>query len=133
MSRKKSLPVVIALVLTLAVAIPTALAGNGKGNRNGKPTAASASATLVATPNELRAGDHFDVSGCGYDTSLGNVVLGFGGGSWGSPLDAAGCFTIPHIPVGGDNPTPGTYPVTAYQYVKSRWTAVAQTTVTILP
>ena len=38
--------------------------------------------TLTATPNVLHAGDYFTVNGCGYDTSLGNVVIGFTGGSW---------------------------------------------------
>src|SRR5215208_4594721 len=50
--------------------------------------------TLVATPSRLQAGDSFSVSGCGYDTSFGNVKIGFTGGSWGSALDSNGCFTI---------------------------------------
>ena len=116
--------------------VPNGGGGNGNaGNNNGGGGQGGGgdrySGTLSATPNELRAGDYFDVSGCGYDESLGNVVVGFGGGGWGSPLDG-GCFTIPHIPVGGDNPTPGTYPVTAYQSVNGKWTEVAQTTVTVL-
>ncbi|HEX5579125.1 MAG TPA: hypothetical protein VFY43_05610, partial [Candidatus Limnocylindria bacterium] len=54
--------------------------------------------TLVANPSSLRAGDSFTVGGCGYDTRLGNVIVGFTGGSWGSPLDADGCFSISEIP-----------------------------------
>jgi hypothetical protein len=67
------------------------------------------STTLTATPNVLHAGDYFDVSGCGYDTDMGNVIIGFTGGGWGSPLDENGCFTIPDIPaLSGDTLAPGT-------------------------
>ena len=71
----------------------------------------------------LHAGDYFTVSGCGYDTSLGNVVVGFTGGSWGSALDSNGCFTITGIPAPlGDTLPAGTYSVTASQYVRNKWT-----------
>jgi len=119
---------VFAAILTVVaiVAGPATAGGKSHGPRNARY------GTLVATPNELRAGDFFDVSGCGYESEYGNVLLGFGGGGWGSPLNEASCFTISNIPVGGDNPTPGTYPVTAYQWVKNKWTATGETTVTIL-
>jgi hypothetical protein len=89
--------------------------------------------TLTATPNVLHAGDSFTVSGCGYDTSLGNVIIGFTGGSCGSPLDADGCFSIPGIPaLSGDTLPDGTYDVSAYQYVHKRWVESGETTVTVV-
>jgi hypothetical protein len=79
------------------------------------------------------AGDYFTVIGCGYDTSLGNVVVGFTGGSWGSPLDANGCFTIPDIPaLSGDTLPAGTYEVPAYQHVRGKLTETGDTTVTVV-
>ncbi len=90
--------------------------------------------TLTATPNVLHAGDHFTVSGCGYSSTYGNVIVGFTGGSWGSSLDANGCFSIADIPaLSGDTLPPGTYEVEAYQYVHKRWTETGDTTVTVIP
>lgn len=90
--------------------------------------------TLTATPNTLRAGDSFDVSGCGYDPSLGNVIVSFTGGGWGSSLDAYGCFTIPGIPaLSGDTLPAGTYEVRALQLVRNRWVETGDTTVTVVP
>jgi hypothetical protein len=90
--------------------------------------------TLTATPNALHAGDSFTVSGCGYDKSLGNVVVGFTGGGWGSPLDADGCFNIAGIPaLSGDTLPAGVYEVYARQYVHKKWTVTGETTVTVLP
>jgi hypothetical protein len=89
--------------------------------------------TLTATPNVLKAGDAFDVRGCGYSTAYGNVVIGFTGGSWGSPLDSDGCFTITNIPaLSGDTLAPGTYEVRAFQYVRNRWVETGDTTVTVI-
>ena len=108
-------------------------AGNGSGgsgNGNGK---GDYSPTLVANPNVLQSGDSFDVSGCGYDAEYGNVIVGFTGGSWGSPLDGNGCFTITSIPaLSGDTLPPGTYPVAAYQYVNDRLRETGSTTVTVV-
>lgn len=104
---------------------------NGGGNGNGNDNRASG--TLSANPSTLQSGDYFDVNGCGFDTALGNVIVGFTGGSWGSPLDSSGCFTIPDIPaLSGDTLPPGTYAVTASQYVNNKWTETAQTTVTVV-
>jgi hypothetical protein len=90
--------------------------------------------TLSATPSPLQAGDVFTVSGCGYDTKLGNVIIGFTGGSWGSALDANGCFRIAGIPaLSGDTLPSGTYDVNAYQYVHKKWTVTGETTVTVVP
>lgn len=106
--------------------------GNGSGNTGGGGSGRY-SGTLTASPNVLHAGDSFDVSGCGYDTSLGNVIVGFTGGSWGSALDGNGCFTIAGIPaLSGDTLPPGTYEVTASQYVHDRWTETGDTTVTVV-
>lgn len=89
---------------------------------------------LEATPDTLQAGDSFDVHGCGYDRGLGNVIVSFTGGSWGSPLDAAGCFTVSNIPaLSGDTLPAGTYPVRAMQYVHHKWTETGETTVTVVP
>jgi hypothetical protein len=90
--------------------------------------------TLVATPNTLQAGDYFDVTGCGYDRTLGNVKIGFTGGSWGSALDAKGCFTITDIPaLSGDTLPAGTYEVSAYQYSHRKWVETGETTITVVP
>ena len=138
----------IITVLALAIAAP-AIAGKGgnpggngggngggnAGNNNGGGSGGENryTGTLTATPNVLHAGDYFTVTGCGYDTNLGNVIVGFTGGSWGSPLDGNGCFTIPGIPaLSGDTLPPGTYEVSAYQYVHGKWTETGDTTVTVL-
>jgi hypothetical protein len=97
----------------------------------GKP--AKYTGTLTATPNPLHAGDYFTVEGCGYDTALGNVIVGFTGGSWGSPLDANGCFTIRGIPaLSGDTLPAGTYKVYAFQYIRGKLTETGETTVTVV-
>ena len=88
---------------------------------------------LVATPQLLHAGDEFTVHGCGYDTAKGNVIVGFAGGSWGSPLDSNGCFTIDHIPaLAGDTLPVGTYEVSASQFNGKRWTETGDTYVTVV-
>ena len=131
-------------VLALAIAAPAVAdkggnpnggkgGGNPSGNTNGNGNSNRSAATLVATPDVLQAGDVFDVSGCGYDLEYGNVIVGFTGGSWGSPLDSDGCFTISGIPaLSGDTLPPGTYAVTAYQYVNGRLRATGETTVTVV-
>ncbi|HEU5211362.1 MAG TPA: hypothetical protein VFU10_01190 [Gaiellaceae bacterium] len=120
----------VALVLVLALAI---FAGAGYASSGKHHSSSTYSGTLTATPNVLHAGDYFTVSGCGYDTSLGNVVVGFTGGSWGSALDANGCFTVSGIPaLSGDTLPAGTYPVTASQYVRGKWAETGETTVTVV-
>ena len=87
----------------------------------------------TATPSVLHSGDYFTVTGCGYDTAKGNVVLGFTGGSWGSALDANGCFTVNDIPaMSGDTLPNGVYEVAAYQFDGKRWTETGDTTVTVV-
>jgi hypothetical protein len=121
--------VVAALMLAAAIFAATAYGSSGKHGNHSGPY----SGTLTATPNVLHAGDYFTVSGCGYDTSLGNVIVGFTGGSWGSPLDANGCFTISGIPaLSGDTLPAGTYAVTASQYVRNKWTETGETSVTVV-
>lgn len=124
MSRTAPFRVLLTAVIALAlVAAPSALAKK----RN------AYTGSLTATPNVLHAGDYFDVHGCGYDTAMGNVIIGFTGGSWGSPLDENGCFTIPHIPaLSGDTLPAGTYEVSAYQYNGRRWVETGETTVTVV-
>lgn len=118
-----SLALLACLVIAAVAAVP-ALAGKGR----------QYPGTLVATPDVLQAGDYFTVTGCGYDRDLGNVIIGFTGGSWGSPLDDEGCFTIPDIPaLSGDTLPPGTYEVSAYQRVRKRWVETGETTVTVVP
>jgi hypothetical protein len=122
---------VLFLAAGLAVAVTPAIAGRGGNGANGN--GARYQGTLTASPNVLHAGDYFTVSGCGYDPSLGNVIVGFTGGSWGSPLDSNGCFTVgPIAALSGDTLPPGTYPVVAYQYVHNKWTETGETTVTVV-
>jgi hypothetical protein len=136
----------IIAVLALAIAAPAIAGKGGSGNGGGggggnsgthdggaSGSGGSYTGSLDANPSTVQAGDYFDVHGCGYDTNLGNVIVGFTGGSWGSPLDGDGCFTIPGIPaLSGDTLPPGTYPVTAYQYVHTKWTETGETTVTVV-
>jgi hypothetical protein len=130
MNRRNTMLVAL-VALALALAASPALAGKGG---NAKGNGGSYSGTLVATPDVLHAGDYFDVAGCGYDTSLGNVIISFTGGSWGSALDANGCFTIQGIPaLSGDTLAPGTYEVRALQFVRNKWTETGDTTVTVVP
>jgi hypothetical protein len=120
-------------LLTVGLIAGTTFAARGGNGRGGGAHATSNDATLAANPAVVHSGDLFDVSGCGFDTSLGNVVVGFTGGSWGSRLDGAGCFTIAEIPaLSGDVLPVGTYDVTAYQLLNGRWRAMASTTVTVV-
>jgi len=131
MIRKNAPLFSVVAVLAFAVAV-FAAAGYGSPGKHGN-NSNSYPGTLTATPNVLHAGDYFTVSGCGYDTSLGNVIVDFTGGSWGSPLDAKGCFTISGIPaLSGDTLPAGTYAVTASQYVRNKWTETGETTVTVV-
>jgi hypothetical protein len=120
-------------LLTVGLIAGTAFAARGGNGRGGGAHATSNDATLAANPDVLHSGDRFDVSGCGFDTTLGNVVVAFTGGSWGSQLDAGGCFTISGIPaLSGDVLPPGAYDVKAYQNVNGRWKAMAVTTVKVV-
>lgn len=125
--------ITLAAILALAFTVTPALAGKG-GNGKGNGNAASAP-TLVATPNEVHIGQSFDVAGCGYDLEYGAVIVGFAGGSWGSPLDSNGCFAISGIPaLSGDALQPGTYEVAAYQYVHNgKLRKTGETTVNVVP
>ena len=124
MHRKTRLSLLAVSAVLALVGAPAALAG--------KPTS-KYSGSLTATPAVLHAGESFDVTGCGYDRAYGNVIVGFTGGSWGSPLDADGCFTIKGIPaLSGDTLPAGTYEVSAYQLVGKRWTETGETTVTVV-
>jgi len=126
MPRATSWASTVAVLVFAIVAVVFATAASA-----GKP--AKYTGTLTATPNVLKAGDYFDVHGCGYDTALGNVIVSFTGGSWGSPLDSNGCFTISGIPaLSGDTLPAGTYEVTANQYVRGKLTETGDTTVTVV-
>jgi hypothetical protein len=131
MSFRKTGPQTVAVLVMLAVAAvlaTSALAGKPSG-----PRGSSYTGTLTATPNTLHAGDSFDVHGSGYNTALGNVVVGFTGGSWGTPLNADGSFDIRDIPaLSGDTLPDGTYEVTAYQYVRGKLTEQGETTSTVV-
>jgi len=131
----------IIAVVALALAAP-AFSGKG-GNPNGGNNAGggagsggsgggSYTGSLTATPNVLRAGDYFDVSGCGYDMGLGNVVVSFLGAASGSPLGPGGCFSGVTLPaMNGDTLAPGTYEVRALQFVRNKWTETGETTITV--
>lgn len=85
-----------------------------------------------AEPNVVQAGDYFDVYGCDYDTKLGNVIVGFTAGGWGSPLDEDGCFEIEGIPaLSGDSLAAGVYDITISQEVRGRWRVTGSTTITV--
>jgi hypothetical protein len=115
--------VLIAVLAIALLAAPAAFAGKPGGYAG----------TLTATPQVLHAGDEFTVTGCGYDTSKGNVIVTFTGGSWGSALDSKGCFTIAHIPaLSGDTLPDGSYEVSAYQFNGKRWTETGDTFVTVV-
>jgi hypothetical protein len=117
--------ITIALLALVALVAGPATAGTGKGSRY--------PGNAWATPNVLQAGDSFTVAGCGYDTDLGNVIVGFTGGAWGSSLGAGGCFTIPGIPaLSGDTLPAGTYEVTVSQVVRGRWKVTGETYVTVV-
>jgi hypothetical protein len=117
--------IAIALLALLALVAGPATAGGAKGGRY--------QGTLSATPNVLHAGDSFTVTGCGYDNALGNVIVGFTGGGWGAQLDGNGCFTVAGIPaLSGDTLSPGTYEVTAWQYVRNRLRITGETYVTVV-
>ena len=127
MNRRFALHALIVVGILLA-AVPAfaAKGGNGGGGNESYP------GTLVATPQVLRAGDTFTVHGCGYDAKLGDVMVSFAGGGWGSPLDAYGCFTIAGIPaLSGDTMPAGTYEVAALQQVRGRWVETGETKVTV--
>jgi heme A synthase len=114
------------ILMVVAIVAGPAVGGGQGGKRYG--------GTLVATPNVVQAGDSFAVYGSGYNTDYGNVVVGFTGGAWGSPLDANGNFSIADIPaLSGDTLPPGTYEVTASQMVHSRWRVAGETYVTVVP
>jgi len=127
MLRKKLPSFALLALLALTVAVFAGAGYGDSGKHNKYP------GTLTATPTVLHAGDYFTVTGCGYDTSLGNVVVGFTGGSWGSALDSKGCFTIANIPaLSGDTLPAGTYPVEAFQYVRGRLVETGETSVTVV-
>ncbi len=119
------------LIAFAVVAVVAVVAGPAIGRG---PSSSRYGGTLVATPDALHAGDSFDVHGYGYNTNYGNVIVGFTGGGWGSPLDANGNFSIEGIPaLSGDTLPPGTYEVSVSQLVKGRWRETGETYVTVLP
>jgi hypothetical protein len=75
----------VVAIVALALAAPalSGKGGNGNGSGDGSWNGGGGrySGTLTATPDVLRAGESFDVRGCGYETDLGNVVVGFTGGA----------------------------------------------------
>jgi hypothetical protein len=122
----RKLFVLAALIAVVAlVAGPASAGGRSPSKRYG--------GTLTATPNVVHVGEHFDVTGCGYDTSLGNVIVGFTGGGWGAALDSEGCFEVTGIPaLSGDTLPTGTYEVGAYQFVRDKLRETGETWVTVI-
>ena len=91
------------------------------------------SGALTLSPSTVAAGDMFDVRGTGFDTAYGNVIVGFTGGGWGSPLSADGSFTIAGIPaLSGDSLPAGVYPVTGSQKIRKRWVQAATASLTVI-
>jgi hypothetical protein len=126
---------IFAIVATILLALApvykpaNVLSGAGSVGAAAKHQYAGYSWTDPATVN---AGDYFDVYGCSYNTSLGNVIVGFTGGAWGSPLDGKGCFDIEGIPaLSGDTLAAGVYDVNVYQQVRGRWRITGSTTITV--
>jgi len=130
-------PIAVVAAIALAVAAPALSDKGGVPHGGGKSNPGSGNGTLTyaptlsASPNPVASGDDITVSGCGYDSSYGGVVIGFTGGAWGQlPVD--GCISLAGIPtVSGVPLPPGTYPVTAYQYIDGKQTKVAEATVTV--
>jgi hypothetical protein len=119
----------VTLVAVLALVVTVFASGSSAGN--GK-AGSRYPGTLTATPKVLHAGDYFDVSGCGYGTSLGMVIVSFAGASYASSLDN-GCFTITAIvALSGDSLAPGIYEVGAWQYVRTKLVETGETTVTVV-
>ena len=119
--------IVLAVILAIVAIVTGPATAGGRGHTK------TYDGTLTAAPNVLTAGDYFDVSGCGYDTALGNVIVGFAGGGWGAGLDGNGCFTVAGIPaLSGDTLSPGMYEVTAWQYVRNRLRITGETYVTVV-
>ena len=114
---------------------PNASSGNGVGkgdggNGNGNVTV-TYTPTVTANPSVVHAGDYFTVSGCGFNSNHGGVVIGFTGGSWGQ-VPSGGCINIAGIPaLSGDTLPAGTYPVRAFQYIAGDLTQVAETILTV--
>jgi hypothetical protein len=104
------------------------LTGTGQADARGQ----SYPGYVWANPDTVQAGAYFDVYGCHYDRNLGNVIVGFTGGGWGSPLDADGCFEIENIPaLSGDTLPAGVYDITVSQQVRGKWRVTGKTTITV--
>jgi hypothetical protein len=71
--------------------------GNSGTTGGGGGSGGGYTGVLTATPDVLHAAESFDVRGWDYNTDYGYVIVGFTGGSWGSPLDSNGCFEITDI------------------------------------
>jgi hypothetical protein len=126
---------IFAIVATILLALAPVskpadlMAGTGRADAAGK---VKYSGYAWTDPTSVPAGGQFDVYGCHYDTSLGNVMVGFTGGGWGSPLDANGCFEIENIPaLSGDTLAAGVYDINIYQQVRGKWRITGGTTITV--
>jgi hypothetical protein len=123
--------IIATILLALAPVYKPANVLSGAGNV-GAATRTKYSGYAWVDPAVVNAGDYFDVYGCNYDTKLGNVIVGFTGGAWGSPLDGKGCFEIDGIPaLSGDTLAAGVYDVNVYQQVRGRWKITGGTTITV--
>jgi hypothetical protein len=123
--------IVATILLALAPVYKPANILSGAGNA-GAAVKQHYSGYVWTSPATVNAGDRFDVYGCSYSTALGNVIVGFTGGAWGSPLDSKGCFEIDGIPaLSGDTLAAGVYDVNVYQQVRGRWRVTGTTTITV--
>jgi hypothetical protein len=125
---------IVAIVVTLLLALaPVYKPADFLSGANDADARSRYTGSLRADPDTVQAGDHFDVVGCNYDTDLGNVIVSFTGGSWGSELDSDGCFRIEHIPaLSGDTLAPGTYEISARQKVGKRWRETGETYIKVV-
>jgi hypothetical protein len=123
--------IIATILLALAPVYKPANVLSGAGDA-GAATRQKYTGYVWTDPATVSAGDYFDVYGCHYDTRLGNVIVGFTGGAWGSPLDGNGCFEIDGIPaLSGDSLAAGVYDVNVYQQVRGRWRVTGSTTITV--
>lgn len=87
--------------------------------------------SLELHPNSLRAGDSFDVTGSGFDSTQGDVVISFQGNNVGATIYDGGIIAYKRYALTGEKLRHGTYTVTASQQIYHHWVVVASAELTI--